>query len=42
MRVAMATMIALFVIAVVDEEFNDARYLHAATAMLSQIARSFG
>ena len=42
MRVAMATMIALFVIAVVDEQFNDARYTRAATTMLSQIVRSFG
>jgi len=42
MRVAMATMIALFVIGLVDEHFNDARYTRAATAMLSQIVRSFG
>ena len=38
----MATMIALFVIGVVDEQFNDARYTRAATTMLSQIVRSFG
>jgi hypothetical protein len=38
----MATMIALFVIGLVDEHFNDARYTRAATAMLSQIVRSFG
>jgi hypothetical protein len=38
----MATMIALFVIALVDQEFNNARYTRAATAMLSHIVRSFG
>lgn len=38
----MATMIALFVIGLVDEHFNDARYTRAATNMLSQIVRSFG
>ena len=38
----MATMIALFVIGVVDEQFNDARYTRAATTMLSHIVHSFG
>jgi hypothetical protein len=38
----MATMIAVVVIGLVDEHFNDARYTRAATAMLSQIVRSFG
>jgi hypothetical protein len=38
----MAAMVALVVIALVDEHFYDARYGRAATAMLSQIFRSFG
>jgi hypothetical protein len=42
MRIVMATLIALLVINLVDEHFNDARYTRAATTMLSQIVRSFG
>jgi hypothetical protein len=42
MRVAMAAMIALLIINLVDEHFNDARYTRAATTMLSHIVRSFG
>jgi hypothetical protein len=42
MRVAMATLVALLIMAFVDEHFNDARYTRAATTMLSHIARSFG
>jgi hypothetical protein len=42
MRIAMATIVALLVINLVDEHFNDSRYTRAATTMLSQIVRSFG
>jgi hypothetical protein len=42
MRVAMATVVALLIISFVDEHFDDARYTQAATAVLSQIVRSFG
>ena len=38
----MATMVALLILSLVDEHFNDALYTRAATAVLSQIARSFG
>jgi hypothetical protein len=38
----MATIVALVIIGLVDEHFNDARYTRAATTMLSQIVRSFG
>ena len=38
----MATVVALFILNFVDEHYNDARYTRAATAMLSQIAKSFG
>jgi hypothetical protein len=38
----MATVVALLIISFVDEHFNDARYTQAATAVLSQIVRSFG
>jgi len=38
----MATVVALLILNFVDEHFNDARYTRAATAMLSQIAESFG
>jgi hypothetical protein len=37
----MATLVALLILNFVDEHYNDARYTRAATAMLSQIARSF-
>jgi hypothetical protein len=42
MRLVMATIIALLVINLVDEQFNDARYTRAAALMFSQILRSFG
>jgi hypothetical protein len=42
MRLAMATLVTLLILNFVDEQFNDARYTRATTAMLSQIARSFG
>jgi hypothetical protein len=42
MRVAIATVVALLILNFVDEHFNDARYTRAATAIFSQIARSFG
>jgi hypothetical protein len=42
MRVALATVIALLFLKLVDEHFNDARYTRAATAILSQITQSFG
>jgi hypothetical protein len=42
MRVMMATLVALLVLNLMDEHFNEARYTRAATSMLSQIARSFG
>jgi hypothetical protein len=42
MRLVMATLIALLVINLVDEHFNDSRYTRAATTMFSQIVRSFG
>jgi len=42
MRLVMATIIALLVIHLVDEHFNDSRYTGAAATMLSQIMRSFG
>jgi hypothetical protein len=38
----MATLVALLMLNILDEHFNDARYTRAATAMLSQIAGSFG
>jgi hypothetical protein len=42
MRVAMATLVALLILSFVDEQYNDARYIRAATTVLSHIARSFG
>jgi hypothetical protein len=42
MRVAMAMLVALLILGFVDEQYNDARYIGAATTVLSQIARSFG
>lgn len=42
MRVAIATLVALLTLNLLDEQFNDARYTRAAAAMLSQIAGSFG
>jgi hypothetical protein len=41
MRVAMATVVAVLILGFVDDNFNDARYMRAATTMLSHIARSF-
>jgi hypothetical protein len=41
MRVAIATVVALLILIIVDEQFNNARFTQAGTAMLSQIARSF-
>jgi hypothetical protein len=37
----MAIVVALLILNFVDEQFNDARYTRAATAMLSHIAKSF-
>jgi hypothetical protein len=42
MRIAMATLVTLLILNFVDEHFNDAQYTRATTAMISQIARSFG
>jgi hypothetical protein len=42
MRLVLATIIALLVINLVDENFNDARYTRAAATMFSHIFRSFG
>ena len=42
MRLVLATIIALLVINLVDEHFNDARYTRAAATMFSQILWSFG
>ena len=42
MRVAMATVVALLFLIIVDEQINDGRYGRAAMAMLSQITKSFG
>jgi hypothetical protein len=36
----MATVVALLILNFADEQFNDARYTRAATAMLFHIARS--
>jgi hypothetical protein len=38
----MATLVTLLILNFVDEQFNDARYTRATTAMLFQIVRSFG
>jgi hypothetical protein len=38
----MATVVALLILSFGDEHYNDARYTRAATAMFSQITRSFG
>jgi hypothetical protein len=38
----MAAVVALVIMNLVDEHFNDARYTRAASTMLSQIFRSFG
>jgi hypothetical protein len=42
MRVALATMVALFILYSMDEQFNDARYARAGMVMLSKIVGSFG
>jgi hypothetical protein len=42
MRVALATTVALLILYSMDEQFNDARYARAATAMLSQIVDPLG
>ena len=42
MRALTAALVALLVLHFVDEKYNDARYTRAATAMFSQIVRSFG
>jgi hypothetical protein len=42
MRLVVAIIIALLVMSLVDEHFNDSRYTRAATTVLSQIVRSFG
>ena len=42
MRVAMATVVALLFLIIVDEQLNDGRYGRAAMTMLSQITKSFG
>jgi hypothetical protein len=42
MRVAIAAVIALLILSFVDEQFNSGRFTEAATAVLSQIAKSFG
>ena len=41
MRVAVATALALLILFIVDEHFNDARYTRATATVLSHIARSF-
>jgi hypothetical protein len=38
----MATLVTLLILNFVDEHFNDAQYARATTAMIPQIARSFG
>jgi hypothetical protein len=38
----MSSVVALLILNFADEHFNDARYTRAATAMLYQIAKSFG
>jgi hypothetical protein len=42
MRVILTAVVALIALGFADEHFNDARYVRAATAMLSQIVQSFG
>jgi hypothetical protein len=42
MRVAIAAVIALLILSLVDEQFNSGRLTEAATVVLSQIAKSFG
>jgi hypothetical protein len=42
MRVAMATVVALLFLVIVDEQLNDGRYSRAAMTVLSQITKSFG
>jgi hypothetical protein len=37
----MATVVALLILNFADENFNSARYMRGAMAMLSHIARSF-
>ena len=42
MRVVLTAVVALIALGFADEHFNEARYVRAATAMLSQIVQSFG
>jgi hypothetical protein len=37
----MATVVALLMLSLVDEHFNDARFVQAPATLFSQIARSF-
>ena len=41
MRVAIAAVVALLILNLVDELFNDARYTRAARTMLFHVAISF-
>ena len=38
----MSAVVALLILNLVDEHFNDARYARAMTSIFYQVARSFG
>jgi len=42
MRVAMAAIVALLLLNLMDERFNNARYSRATVSMVEKIIRSFG
>jgi len=42
MRVAMAAIVALLLLNLMDERFNNARYSRATASMVEKIIRSFG